>query len=59
MPSCIQFVLFDMDGLLLDTERVYTDVTQEIVAKWGKTYDWSLKSKMIGLREKEVTELCT
>ncbi|MFT5111485.1 MAG: pseudouridine-5'-monophosphatase [Parasphingorhabdus sp.] len=40
--------LFDMDGLLLNTEIVYTEVTQQIVGKFGKTYDWSIKSNMIG-----------
>ena len=37
-----------MDGLLLDTERIYTQITQSIVGRYGKTYDWSLKSNMIG-----------
>jgi pseudouridine 5'-phosphatase len=37
-----------MDGLLLDTEPFYTAVTQSIVSRYGHTFDWSLKSKMIG-----------
>ena len=37
-----------MDGLLLDTEVFYTKVTQAIVGRFGKTFDWSLKSNMIG-----------
>lgn len=41
-------VLFDMDGLLLDTEVIYTSVTQQIVGRYGKTFDWSIKSNMIG-----------
>ena len=41
-------VLFDMDGLLLDTEIVYTRATQKIVSRYGKVFDWSLKSNMIG-----------
>ncbi|MBF0352911.1 MAG: HAD-IA family hydrolase [SAR324 cluster bacterium] len=44
----ITHVLYDMDGLLLDTEQFYTIVTQEIVGKFGKTFDWSVKSRMIG-----------
>ncbi|MEY4949505.1 MAG: hypothetical protein RL698_1716 [Pseudomonadota bacterium] len=41
-------VVFDMDGVLLDTERFYTEVTQSIVGRWGHTFDWSLKSNMVG-----------
>jgi len=41
-------VVFDMDGVLLDTERLYTEATQQIVGRFGRTYDWSLKSHMIG-----------
>ncbi len=36
-------VLFDLDGVLLDTERLYTEATQAVVGRYGKTYDWSLK----------------
>jgi pseudouridine-5'-monophosphatase len=48
MTLPIQGVLFDMDGLLLDTETFYTEVTQEIASRYGKTFDWSLKSKVLG-----------
>ena len=41
-------VIFDMDGVLLDTERFYTEVTQAIVGRWGKVFDWSIKGNMIG-----------
>jgi pseudouridine-5'-monophosphatase len=41
-------VIFDMDGVLLDTEIFYTRVTQRIVARYGRTFDWSLKSNMVG-----------
>lgn len=43
-----RYVLFDMDGVLLDTENFYTEATQKIVARWGKTFDWSLKQNMVG-----------
>ena len=37
-----------MDGLLLDTEGIYTEVTQDIVGEFGKVFDWTLKKKIIG-----------
>src|SRR4051794_32925694 len=37
-----------MDGVLLDTEPLYTQVSQAIVSRYGKTYDWSVKGNMIG-----------
>ena len=44
----VTHVVFDMDGVLLDTEPFYTEVTSRIVGRWGKTFDWSVKSNMIG-----------
>ncbi len=41
-------VVFDMDGVLLDTERLYTEATQAIVGRFGKVFDWSVKGQMIG-----------
>ena len=49
----IAAVLFDVDGLLLDTESIYTEVTQKIVGEFGKTFDWSIKANMIGRAELE------
>lgn len=41
-------LIFDLDGVLLDTEPFYTRATQTVVARYGKTFDWSLKVNMIG-----------
>ncbi len=46
--NSIKAVLYDMDGVLLDTEGIYTAVTQEIAARYGLTFDWSHKRHMIG-----------
>jgi len=41
-------VLFDLDGVLLDSEPLYTQAAQEILDPYGKTFDWSLKVETIG-----------
>ncbi|MGB5705804.1 MAG: HAD-IA family hydrolase [Arenicellales bacterium] len=51
--TAVTSVLFDVDGLLLNTEIVYTKVTQKIAARFGKTFDWSIKANMIGRAETE------
>jgi pseudouridine 5'-phosphatase len=49
-------VVFDLDGVLLDTEHLYTRVTQDIVGRYGKTFDWALKANMIGRGAMESAE---
>lgn len=41
-------VIFDLDGVLLDTEPLYTEATAEVAARFGKIYDWSVKRDCIG-----------
>jgi pseudouridine-5'-monophosphatase len=49
----ITHVIFDVDGLLLDTEPFYTQAHQAMAARYGKVFDWTVKSKMIGLRAED------
>ncbi|GJE92849.1 HAD-like protein [Phanerochaete sordida] len=49
----IEYVLFDMDGLLIDSERVYTDVTNHILARYGKEMTWDIKAGLMGKPERE------
>jgi pseudouridine-5'-monophosphatase len=41
-------VLFDLDGVLLDTERLYTQATQSVVGRFGKTFGWDTKRLAMG-----------
>ena len=44
----IAFAIFDLDGVLLDTEPLYTRATAEVAARFGKHYDWTIKRDCIG-----------
>ncbi|MBK7973526.1 MAG: HAD-IA family hydrolase [Deltaproteobacteria bacterium] len=45
--------IFDLDGLLLDTESIYTLVTNAILARFGKALDPVLKGRMMGQKKLE------
>jgi len=44
----VRYVIFDMDGVLLDTEPIYTEVTNQVTMQYGKVFDWAIKADMIG-----------
>lgn len=52
----VKAVIFDMDGLLLDTEGVYTEVTDLIAKRYGKSFDWALKQNTIGRGARDLSE---
>ena len=53
MTHKITHIIYDNDGLLLDTEPFYTEAHEIIAARYGKVFDWTIKSKMIGLRAED------
>jgi len=57
MSPNISCLIYDMDGILLDTEGIYTEVTQQIVGEYGKVFDWSVKEKIIGRRSIQAAEI--
>ncbi len=44
-------VIFDMDGLLFDTELVYYEATQVVADKMGFPYDKDLYLKFLGVSD--------
>ncbi|KAF9444772.1 HAD-like protein [Macrolepiota fuliginosa MF-IS2] len=52
----VEYVLFDMDGLMIDSEKIYTDVTNEILAAYRKEMTWDIKAGCMGKPERQAAE---
>ena len=61
----VTHVIFDMDGLLLDTEPLYTAASEAVAARHGSTdpsglplaFTWDLKVRQMGLPSAELAKL--
>ncbi|XP_026761481.1 pseudouridine-5'-phosphatase-like [Galleria mellonella] len=52
----VSHVLFDLDGLLLDSETLYTEAFTTVCAKYNKTFTWELKASLLGFQGHECAE---
>ena len=49
-PFCPRAVIFDMDGLLVDSEPVWQEVEDRIFSRRGRVPDSSIRQGLIGMR---------
>lgn len=57
MTSIITHIIFDLDGLLIDTESQYTQATSSYCENFGKTFTWELKAKQMGRKPLEAARV--
>lgn len=59
MYTPVTHVIFDLDGLLLDTEHIYKDVICTVLARYGKTYSEELQMRVLGTLELDTARIIT
>ncbi|XP_053961660.1 probable pseudouridine-5'-phosphatase isoform X2 [Anastrepha ludens] len=60
MSSCphrVTHCIFDMDGLLLDTEVVYEEIVRQIADSFKKSYPAEVRVRMLGTTEQRSAEI--
>ena len=51
--TSVEAVVFDMDGVLVDTEHLWDDVREELTAEWGGRYTPEAQQAMMGMSSRE------
>ncbi|KAI8425543.1 hypothetical protein MSG28_011369 [Choristoneura fumiferana] len=57
MYQTVSHVLFDMDGLILNTEELYTIGFENIASRYGKKFTFELKCKIMGQQTREFAKM--
>ncbi|XP_011634783.1 pseudouridine-5'-phosphatase-like isoform X1 [Pogonomyrmex barbatus] len=56
MYNKVTHCIFDMDGLLLNTEHLYTKAFNRITNRYSKEFTWEHKAHMMGLKTKDTAD---
>jgi beta-phosphoglucomutase-like phosphatase (HAD superfamily) len=49
----VDAVVFDMDGVIVDTEQVWDEIREQLVADWGGRYSADAQRAMMGMSSGE------
>ncbi|KAL1481619.1 hypothetical protein MTO96_015335 [Rhipicephalus appendiculatus] len=53
----VTHVIFDLDGVVLDADKVYTAAVEEVAGRYGKKYTWELKKRVMGLPDADAARI--
>jgi len=53
----VTHVIFDMDGLLLDTESHYSQANQIVCKRYGREFTWEVKQLQMGRRSQDAARI--
>ncbi|CAB3257562.1 unnamed protein product [Arctia plantaginis] len=53
---CVTHCIFDLDGTILNSEKMYHDVVGQICKKYGKIYTKEIQNRMIGGTDRHICE---
>ncbi|XP_077302795.1 putative pseudouridine-5'-phosphatase [Arctopsyche grandis] len=53
----VSHVLFDMDGVIIDTEHIYEKIVATIANKYGKSYPRDVRLQIMGTTEQRTSEI--
>jgi pseudouridine-5'-monophosphatase len=53
----VTHIIFDVDGLLLDTETIYTKMMSIICGRYNTEFTWELKVKLMGKKHQESAKI--
>ena len=56
MTKTITHIIFDLDGLLLNTESIHEAVNQTVAQRYGKDYSAEVKAQVVGKRALESSQ---
>ena len=54
----IQAVVFDMDGLLVNTERICMEICFDVAREMGYAMTWDIYRSLLGVRDDEAHQIC-
>lgn len=57
-PRPVTHIIFDVDGLLVDSEKYYSEAISEVASRYGKTFDYQIKLDMMGTKPIEGAIIC-